>query len=809
MPNLANFFLVMKVKIKEITIRGLRGFNLPQTIQLDNDRVLIYGPNGSGKSSLVEAIEWLLYGEISRKTLSDCKSEYSAEYLKNKHYTGKSRPYVEITFVKDEKPLILKRKYISASKSKTFINGKETKLSSLGYLSDKSCKPIMSQVEVKRFVEAQRKDRWTEISRIIGLQILGGFRDDILSLINSKKNDSLFIEAKSFRDQIVTELKQFKNTRKIISNIGKSFYNEEKIVQSIAHSLGITDPSFFTVENIKKNIKARMEKIIQPESLATLDIPIDTFSGIILESALGHMKTLKQLFSERTDIDRDFINFVSIGLSYISDEICPFCKQKTLTKKRKEELQRLVDISQKKLKLENQLEDEINYQRERIGLVVTMVRDLVSKKKQLPNIVEMLEKIGRYPEDVQKLSTLSKTGFDDLEEKSSSFEPQLQEYLTTCEKYFSRKTNYDDKKMKKLKQDVEQTVKTIWRLASEKSSALAQIRQSVLLKTTDVDENLTVLRNLLCLEKLLSKKELIRTASIFEERINILDELCRRLEKFEKTKAQKLLNALSKDVKKYYNALNPKEKVTFSEIVPSAGKSRWVIIKGKSYGQELNPISCFSESHLNCLGLSLYFTQRVDRNPFWNLVILDDPVQSMDDNHSSNLVDILAEICKDKRKQVIVLTHQKMFADSVKNKFYYDNYLYYVFSERDKQGPSIKLMQGSLENLLDRAQRLGTGDQNDIDDAAVNLRKGIEKLCFNLLVIKYDRNAKKIQKLDLENLFKELEKVKTFNKQDIADLRTIRLKSDLGAHGNVVINVTRGDIERGIRIVKKLKQKYL
>ena len=255
MPNSANFFLVMNVKIKEITICGLRGFNLPQTIQLDNDRVLIYGPNGSGKSSIVEAIEWLLYGDISRKTLSDCKSEYSGEYLKNKHYSGKSRPYVEVTVMKDGNPLVLRREYISVSMSKTFINGKETKFSTLGYLSDKSCKPIMSQVEVKRFVEAQRKDRWNEISRIIGLQILGEFRDNILRLMTSKKNDSLFIEAKSFRDQIVAELKQFKNTRKIMSNISKCPYNEEKIIQFIAHSLGITDPSFFTVEILKKTLR--------------------------------------------------------------------------------------------------------------------------------------------------------------------------------------------------------------------------------------------------------------------------------------------------------------------------------------------------------------------------------------------------------------------------------------------------------------------------------------------------------------------------------------------------------------------------
>lgn len=168
-PNSANFFQAMNVKLKEITICGIRGFNIPQTIQLDNDRVLIFGPNGSGKSSIVEAMEWLLYGEISRKALSDCKSEYSGEYIKNRHYSSKTRSYVEAAFVKDGKLLSLRREYTSISTSQTFINDKKAKFSTLGYLNDKSCKPIMSQAEVERFVESQRKDKWNEISRIIGL----------------------------------------------------------------------------------------------------------------------------------------------------------------------------------------------------------------------------------------------------------------------------------------------------------------------------------------------------------------------------------------------------------------------------------------------------------------------------------------------------------------------------------------------------------------------------------------------------------------------------------------------------------------
>lgn len=777
---------------------------------MDNERILIYGVNGSGKSSIVEALEWLLYGEISRKALSECKSEYSGEYIKNKHYSGKTNPYVEVVFVKTDGVLLsIKREYTSASASQTFVNCIKAEFSTLDSLSDISCKPIMSQAEVKRFVEFQRKDKWNEILRIIGLEVLDNFREDVSQLITSKKNCPQFVDAKTFYEQILAELERFPKTNTLRSNIRKRPYNEAEVIQSIALLLEITNPKSVTTDDLNKCIKNKMEKIIQPDSLSTLDIPTDYFSNTTLSIGLKKMDSISQLFDQRKDVDKEFIKFISIGLTYVSDTICPFCEEKSLTKKRKKELEALVSVSQKKLELENQLEKEVGEQKQKLEFITFMLKDFVSKKKQLPTIIGILSKTGQYSEDVGKLSEINKLMDTDIETTLNSLEPQLQKYLTLCEDYLWKKLQYDPLELKTQKREIEPLIKKIWKLVSERASDLAQIRESILIKTTNVDKSVERIRQLLCLEKMLLKKDMLRTFALFQKKINLLDDLCNKLVSFEKTKAQQLLKALSKDVKKYYGTLNPKEQITFSGMKPSTGKSRWIIINGESYGEELNPISCFSEAHLNCLGLSLYFTQRVDRNPFWNVVILDDPVQSMDDNHSSNLVDIIADICKNKGKQIIVFSHQKSFIDVIKSKFYYNDYLYYTFSMKDKKGPEIKLTKGTLDNFIDRAKTLLNGSQDDINDGGVNLRKAIEKFCFNVLTIKHKRNAKRMQKLDLEDFLTELEKIETFDKQDIADLRTIRSTVDVGAHGNVIADIAQGDLKRGITIVEKLKQKYL
>ena len=120
------------------------------------------------------------------------------------------------------------------------------------------------------------------------------------------------------------------------------------------------------------------------------------------------MDSISQLFDQRKDVDKEFIKFISIGLKYASDTICPFCKEKSLTERRKKALEKLVNVSQKKLELENLLEKEIEEQKQKLEFITFMFRDFVSKKKQLPTIIGMLTKTGQYSKDVDKLLEINK-----------------------------------------------------------------------------------------------------------------------------------------------------------------------------------------------------------------------------------------------------------------------------------------------------------------------------------------------------------------------------------------------------------------
>ena len=112
------------MKLKEVKITGFRGFNKECSMNLDADVVLIYGLNGTGKSSLTEALEWLFFGDISRRKLSPCRSEYQyEEYLRNLFYKGPDNPFVEVKGEFNGKTVKIKKELITEKQAKYYIDG--------------------------------------------------------------------------------------------------------------------------------------------------------------------------------------------------------------------------------------------------------------------------------------------------------------------------------------------------------------------------------------------------------------------------------------------------------------------------------------------------------------------------------------------------------------------------------------------------------------------------------------------------------------------------------------------------------------
>lgn len=113
----------------------------------------------------------------------------------------------------------------------------------------------------------------------------------------------------------------------------------------------------------------------------------------------------------------------------------------------------------------------------------------------------------------------------------------------------------------------------------------------------------------------------------------------------------------------------------------------------KSISGEVMLDHIFSSAQLNILALSIFLglglTQKFSK---WDQLFLDDPIQSMDDIKILSFIDVLRAICdsKQKRRNLIISTHDDNFAKLLAIKFRNKPFIQYNFSGYGAQGPLIE-----------------------------------------------------------------------------------------------------------------------
>lgn len=251
------------MRLKEITICGFRGFNKKQTISLDNNVVLIYGLNGSGKSSLVEALEWLFWGDISRRERSSCKSEYMTNYLRNIHYDAKENPFVEVIVFLKGREIKIKKELTGVISFKYYINDEGVEnLSSLNINLEKNAKPILSQGEIKKFVDTEPKDRWEEISKILGIEIFGKFREELMSLSNKFENDPNYQSAKRQRDSVLLPIKT--SLPKFLSVVEKKSFDYKEAISLLLNEISeIVSVKISDIKDAENKLDQKQNEILR------------------------------------------------------------------------------------------------------------------------------------------------------------------------------------------------------------------------------------------------------------------------------------------------------------------------------------------------------------------------------------------------------------------------------------------------------------------------------------------------------------------------------------------------------------------
>ncbi len=784
------------MKIKSVTINGFRGFNEKRTISLNNNIVIIYGLNGSGKSSLTEALEWLFFGEISRQRLSRCKSEYQYEdYLTNLFYQGKENPFVEVEGTINGKEFKLKKELLHDS-CKYYVNDKEAKsFAGLGLRLENYFRPMLAQTEIKALVDSEPKDRWEQLSCILGQDELSKLRDNLMTLKNNKR-DSLYKSQQSLHQSLVNELndKDQLDLKKYLADL-----NINGVTDSLKKLNKVDD-------KLLENIKKKQSDLMNTE-LGKRAAEINYKNSQELTDFLTNLK--KQFNRVETDaksatkdgIDHNYLAFLDQGKKFLNKSKCPYCLEQSLTNKRLEIIaKQLVDGAESqnaKKSFDNNIESLENL----IKSFELDVTDYLINQRELKILAQKFGEINetKIAADIQNIDNSIKTAI-------TEFTNFIEGFLEKYKEFINRKYFHKDKVYNSGLEDLDTKMIAFIKLVTDCNTKWLGVKTEITNKyVTNGVSNEEFIKELILYEKVIN---FITTNSSYittTKKIKIIDSLTTKLEQFEKLEVNRLLSEHAGEIKNYYKKMNPNGKIEFKSIDVKTGSRRQASLKAQAFGKVVNPVTFFSEANTNSLALSIYFPQRVDRNNTWESVILDDPVQSMDENYSQALIEILSETSK--KKQIIVLVHAKSFSNRLKARFAHLKPLMYDFYSNDEKGPKINLNQGETKEYLRVIEEfLSKGDPSSLKSGSHSLREAIESVCIDFLLNKGVgfSTAQKIQKDDgLKGLFSESSK-KGLPEENISKLKSLLITTHDNSHAWSMRDATIATTKVGVEYIQEI-----
>lgn len=805
------------MRIRELTIAGFRGFRLSQTISLDADVVIIYGPNGSGKSSIVEALEWLLLGDISRRERASSRSEYRGDYLRNLHCTRDDSTFVQARVVLGDRDLVIRREYQSPRRYNILVDGNEVDdLSIIGIPIESHTRPILSQGEIKRFVDTEQAERHTEIARILGIDVLGELRRSLMNLRNNMDNDAIISQAIRLRDARSEDLRQYEEIGLLSNSIESSPYNHQNFLGRLYSCVkDISGVKVGSLDECREALKAERNRIVKSSpilvKLNELAVPGEVIpTSELLEALLEIVKIYDQLKSIALHmLEMRQARFLKDGLELISDSICPFCLQETMTETRKSEIRDHLQTHEEGIKLEDELRESLGIFSSRWR---TVIDDLYTKVQTRAAIKPALDEailILGVTSDTDALHKFHNVRLPELQRQADGLNEEVGRLKQSCTNLLDHQPDLSVQKLISLANKIRTDIKTVCAKAYSELTELATLKSRMLSSTPGMSpETEHKVKMIITLESLVENSGHVKLAGVYDNRWLGLENLQSEIEEFERARIGEMLCALSDDICRYYDKLNPEEPIRFTRLAVAAPGQRQIRIEGESYGKDINPVSSFSEAHVNCLGISLYLCQRVSKNPQFRFFVLDDPIQSMDAQHVDRLVDVLREVSHD--KQLIILTHQKELCDMLDDVFGQRSYMKYSCGAYTKDGPQIESEIGSIQKNLQLAKTFSRGGKDDrINKSAGCLRKAMEAVVKEILVDKYGvtRAALRTQRVKLSRRLRQLENF-SFDRDDIVSMRTILPIVDEPHHDDPNWDIPPQRIERAVGILESLSKKH-
>jgi len=709
-----------RLRISKLEIEGFRGYNGTQRIDFKTPITLLIGNNGCGKSSTLGAIEWCLFDDFASVK---CETRTKDELINEHNPSGKCK--VTLTLLSNKKEYeITREKELGRLKSYLRIrtpNGEE-----LNDTEAENYIPVLTGIELEDFLRAiylhqedvrgliteDRENRDDTMDRLFGLETLRNIIEsipmyDIRKTVSQYENkkEKTEREIKGAAEKSEIDLQRFlkkarqekisrdsinlshcKNLSKDIVNqmnsLSKELFGEEKDFVEIKDNKSLESfcnqikrtitpyrrrllPKVGTDELRTRKDRIKQELRNYREQLKKIKEIKEQKSGLRSEERINFLLKKNEVEKQKIKILRDklgvYAQLIGLSLNYLDKffpTICPVCERtinskviiKKLRKgkgkqKKAESLTKSIErLDKAKKKLGDEL-DELN----------DLEVDLESETSETDDIKTRLERL-----DVK------------TEKEASKILKDLSTKISKAEKSYGNKETIlsnIEKKIEKLKiihsiLDERETKRNIDKLFPDKKKEITSL-DSVIRRVRGIQKNT---QNIMFICNKVSK-------NLADSRI-----------KESLPKIAKFYSAFSHQYyKKLFIALD-KKKVRGTE------KNTYMIkAVNEKDGRTTSVSTKFSTGQMNCVALAIYLSMSMSLAHRLGFLILDDPSQTLDTGHKTNLVDKFKRISKD--TQLIISSQDSEFQKLLSNRISRRDISLYNFKGWNKlEGPQMSLV---------------------------------------------------------------------------------------------------------------------
>lgn len=676
------------MKILELEIKNIRGI---KNIKLNPDgkNVVVFGPNGTGKSAIVDAIDFLLTGKISRLTGEGTKCLSVKEHgchidsrsdLKNTSVIAK----VDV----DGKEVVLERSINKPS----FLNVNPEIHRGLvtSYLEIASLgQHILSRREILKYITAEAGKRAKEIQSLLNLMDIENLRLYFVAIKNDaetkfKDAESNFDIAKS-EISILLSLSDFSvggaldkvnELREVLKGSKISDLSPEKIKAGLIPYPFGERREILTKEEIENNVKEIRSILQEKDEIINKEYELKSLlEDVKKEAKLQQYSLYKKLFET--------------GISLVDESnICPLCGRKWengdfkiyLEKKKKE-----TEISKEK---QAKIDEISSHIKRKIDLLKNYVVNLDKAHKQFELKVVSEEELKQY---FSLLDSWSAATLKPLEVFENNKWPTVGLDSIFAPSFFASK----------IFTPLEGVLKKLGEQFSKQ-----QIAWDTLTKMEDKWK---------VYQRVLRRK---KGSEIFKRRGEAA------LNYFEKA-TDSVLESIYDEVKskfeEYYKTIHSDDETNFSAKISHVKAE--LIFEVDFYRRGMfPPHALHSEGHQDSMGVCLFFAlNKYLTKDAIKIIILDDVVMSIDNNHRRGLCRLLKEFSTD--KQFIITSHDSAWAKQLKAEGVVPqkNMIHFVNWNIDT-GPIFELDKDLWARIKEDL------DKNDPPSAAHKLRRNAE--CF-------------------------------------------------------------------------------